>query len=224
MKASPMPKTPSNSREQLLDPIERSSEVLFGLIMVLTFTGSFSVTGGDRGRVDHMLIAALGCNLAWGVIDAIFYLMGCLSDRGHNLNILRGVQASDAETGRQLIADAIAPDLAHVLTPAEFEAVRRRLTELPAPSDHPRLHRSDFLAALGVFLLVFLSTLPVVLPFLFLSEVKPALRLSNAMAIVMLFLTGWAYGKYAGYRPRNVGGFMVVVGLLMVALTIALGG
>ena len=50
----------------LLNPIERSSEVLFGLIMGLTFTGSLRVTGAEHDDVHSMLVAALGCNLAWG--------------------------------------------------------------------------------------------------------------------------------------------------------------
>ena len=29
-----------------------------------------------------MILAALGCNLAWGIIDAGLYLMGCLGERG----------------------------------------------------------------------------------------------------------------------------------------------
>lgn len=219
-----MANTPSNSRKRLLDPIERSSEVLFGLIMVLTFTGSFRVTGADHDDVDRMLLGALGCNLAWGVIDAVMYLLATLSQRGHNLQLLRTVQAANAEQGRQLLTDAISPDLASVLTTAEIEAVRHRMTELTRQTDHPRLHRSDYRAAIGVFLLVFLSTFPVVLPFIFLSQAGLALRVSNGIAIVMLFLTGWAYGKHAGYRPWHVGSFMVVVGLGMVALTIALGG
>ena len=69
---------------RLLDPIERNSEVLFGLIMVLTFTGSLRVTGAEHDDVDRMLVAALGCNLAWGIIDAVMYLISVLSQRGHN--------------------------------------------------------------------------------------------------------------------------------------------
>ena len=65
-----MAKNDSNSDGRQLDPIERSSEVLFGLIMVLTFTGSLRITGADRDSVRTMLVAALGCNLAWGMIDA----------------------------------------------------------------------------------------------------------------------------------------------------------
>jgi hypothetical protein len=219
-----MAKSTSNSRKRLLDPIERSSEVLFGLIMVLTFTGSLRVTGADHDNVNRMLLGALGCNLAWGVIDAVFYLMSCLSARGHNLILLRDVQAADAEKGRQLLNDAMSDDLAGVLTAQEIEAVRHRMTELPRRTDHPRLHRSDYLAATGVFLLVFLSTFPVVLPFIFLRNARLALRISNGIAIAMLFFTGWTYGKYAGYRPWHVGLFMVLIGLCMVALTIRLGG
>jgi hypothetical protein len=53
-----------------LDPMDRISEVLFGVIMVLTFTGALSIATADRLEVREMLVGALGCNLAWGVIDA----------------------------------------------------------------------------------------------------------------------------------------------------------
>jgi hypothetical protein len=219
-----MPATISSPVEPLLDPIERSSEILFGLIMVMTLTGSLRVTGADHDSVSRMLLAALGCNFAWGVIDAVMYLLSTFSQRGHNLILLRQVQAADPVNGRRLLSDALSTDLAAVITDAEVEAIRRRFTELPTPQGHARLHSSDYHAALRVFLLVFLSTFPVVLPFLFLSQARLALRISNLAAILMLFLTGWTYGKYAGYRPWRVGLWMVMIGLAMVALTIALGG
>ena len=214
----------SQVRRRLLDPIERSSEILFGLIMVLTFTGSFRASGADHDSVDRMLLGALGCNLAWGIIDAVFYLLATLSQRGHNLALLRQVQISDPEQGRQILGDAISDDLSAVLTDIEVESVRARMIQLPEPADHPKLHRPDYMAALGVFLLVFLSTFPVVLPFLFMSHPTRALRVSNLIAVVMLFFVGQAYGKYAGYRRWHVGVFMVLIGLIMVGLTIALGG
>jgi hypothetical protein len=66
-----MANKPNRAEKHLLDPTERLSEVLFGLIMVLTFTCSFSVATAGRADVKNMLIAALGCNLAWGIIDAV---------------------------------------------------------------------------------------------------------------------------------------------------------
>jgi len=43
------------SKQRALDPIERASEILFGLIMVLTFTGSLSVAEAGRDDVRAML-------------------------------------------------------------------------------------------------------------------------------------------------------------------------
>ena len=213
------------SRKRLLDPMERISEVLFGLIMVLSFTCSFSVADAGRSEVRKMLIGALGCNLAWGIIDAVFYLMGCLSERGHNILALRAVhKATDRVEAHRIIADALPPSLASVLTEAEFAAMRETLIRLPEPPAHPRLSRHDWLAAFGVFLVVFLSTFPVVTPFIFIHEARLALRVSNGIAIAMLFMSGYAFGRYSGFRSERIGLAMVVVGMAMVAMTMALGG
>ena len=129
---------PAASRRPMtrpLDPIDRVSEVLFGLIMVLSFTGSLSVAEAGREDVRTMLVGALGCNLAWGVIDAVFYLMGSLAEKSRGLLIYRAVrEAADPERARRLIADALPPVVASVLEPAELEAMHARLKQLPS---HP---------------------------------------------------------------------------------------
>ena len=76
----------------VLEPTERIAEVLFGLIMVLTFTGSLSVAEADRAEVRTMLIGALGCNLAWGIIDAVLYVMGIMLSRGSDVLTFRAVR------------------------------------------------------------------------------------------------------------------------------------
>jgi VIT1/CCC1 family predicted Fe2+/Mn2+ transporter len=80
------------------------------------------------------------------------------------------------------------------------------------------------IGAFGVFLLVFLSTFPVVIPFIFIHEAALALRISNAIAIVSLFAAGRMLARYTGMRPVVTGVAMVVVGVALVSLTIALGG
>jgi hypothetical protein len=209
----------------LLDPMERVSEILFGLIMVLTFTCSFSVVGAGRTEVREMLLAALGCNLAWGIIDAVFYLMSCLSEHGHGILALRALRkTSDPAKAHRIIADELPPLLASVLPEAELEVMRKKLNELPEPPTHPKLAKDDWHAAFRVFLLVFLSTFPVAIPFIFVHEARLALRISNAVAIVMLFGCGYAFGRYSGFRPIHVGLGMVAAGVVLVGLTIALGG
>jgi hypothetical protein len=220
-----MPLDPNTSSKRVLEPNERISEVLFGLIMVLTFTGSLSVAESGREDVRTMLIGALGCNLAWGIIDGVLYLMGCLAEKGRNLKTFRAVrQARDPQTAQRLIADALPSFVASVLQPEEFEAMHQRLRQLPEEPGRARLSRTDWTGALGVFLLVFISTLPVAAPFVFLDNAMRALRISNAIAVAMLFVTGYAFGRITGARPWVTGISMVILGAILVGLTMALGG
>jgi VIT1/CCC1 family predicted Fe2+/Mn2+ transporter len=212
-------------REPLLNPVDRVSEMLFGLFMALTFVGVVSMATSARDEIRTMLHAALGCNLAWGIVDAVMYLVRTITERGRSLTLIRSVQAArDAEGGRKLVESALSPGMAKLVSTTEVEAIRVRvvaLTNLPA---RPRLQRDDFLAALGVFLIVVASTFPVALPFVFLKDAATALFVSRAIAVTMLFLGGLALGRYAGYGSWKTGVMMAGLGLAVVAAVIALGG
>jgi VIT1/CCC1 family predicted Fe2+/Mn2+ transporter len=200
-------------------------EVLFGLIMVLTFTGSLSVAEAGREDIRTMLVGALGCNLAWGLIDAIFFLMGGLAEKSNGLVMLRAVrEAADPSTAHRLIGDALPAPVTSVLEPAELEAVRVRLKQLPEPPRRAPLGADDLRGALQVFLIVFLSTFPMAIPFIVMRDPVPALRVSNAVAVALLFGAGYAFGRITGRRPVWVGIAMVALGSALVSITIALGG
>jgi hypothetical protein len=208
-----------------LEPIDRISEMLFSLIMVLTFTGSISVAEAGRDDVRLMLVGALGCNLAWGIIDAVFYLMGSLAERGRALEAVRAVRAAaDPVQARGHLADALPQTVAAVVEAAELDAMCRRLKQLPEPPAYARLQRHDWTGAAAVFLLVFLVTFPVVIPFIIMRNVAPALAVSNAIAIALMFVAGFAFGRLTGRSPFRVGVFMVLLGAVLVAITKALGG
>jgi VIT1/CCC1 family predicted Fe2+/Mn2+ transporter len=213
------------SSRRVLDPIDRMSEILFGLIMALTFTCSLSVAEAGQAEVRAMLLGALGCNLAWGLIDGVFYLMGCLAEKAHGLNTLRAVRKStDPPAAQRLIADSLPSTVAAILHPDELERIRQRLVELPDPPAYARVTGDDRWGAVAVAILVFLATFPVVIPFLLVPDVILALRLSNAVAVMMLFLAGYKLGRSSGRRPWAMGISLVIIGALMVSLCIALGG
>jgi hypothetical protein len=217
--------TTDTQRRRVLDPIERIAEVLFGLIMALTFTGSLGAATAGRDEVRTMLIGAIGCNIAWGLVDAVMYLVNTIVERRRGRRALQRVRnAATPDEGCRILADELSADLAAVLNPAELEDVRRRLVERPEPAAPPRLGRGDFAGALGVFLLVSLATFPVVIPFLFLHDAMPAKRISNGIAVLLLFWSGYSLGRHAGYRPWRMGLSMVAIGVILVAITIALGG
>ena len=216
---------PEKSSRRFLEPSDRVSEVLFGLIMVLTFTGSLSVAEAGREDVRTMLIGALGCNIAWGIIDGILYLMGCLAEKGNRLRAWRALQkAPNPEAAHQVIAGLLPPKMAELLTSAELEPVRQKLQQMPDPPRYPRIHKEEWLGALGVFLWVFATTFPVSIPFIFMDNLHRAMRTSNAIAVALLFVTGYAFGRCSEYRPWVTGLAMVLLGCALVGMTIALGG
>jgi hypothetical protein len=191
----------AKSSDRILEPVDRISEVLFGLIMALTFTLTLGVVTADSIQVRTMLLAALGCNLAWGIIDAAVFLMARFNQRGRNALKLRAIrEAADIRVAHRAIADALPPLLASVLPPAQLELMRQRLVQLPEP-ERPRLTKRDGLGAAGICLLSFVSTFPIVIPFILIGDARLALRFSNAVAIAMLFVCGYAFGRCAGFRP-----------------------
>ena len=210
----------------VLDPIERISEVLFGLIMVLTVTATFSVVGADRVSVGAMIMAALGCNLAWGIIDGGLYLLANLEGRAKNLLAVHAVRrAGDPAEAKRIIAEALPTLVASALPPEQFERIRQDLLQMPEPPPRPSLTKTDWLGAFAVCLVVFVSTFPVVLPFLFFTDdVRFALRISNLVATVMLFACGYAFGRCTGYRPWTMGIVMVLIGIALTGVAIVLGG
>jgi hypothetical protein len=225
---NPLQKELTEQRKKLihpvLDPVARISEILFGLIMVLTFTCSLSAGESGHQEVRTMLLGAIGCNLAWGFVDAIMYLMSNVTEKARGIRILNSVRnTDDTEEAHRIIGDALPPIVTSVLKPEELESLRKKLQQLPEPK-RAFFKREDWLGAIGVFFLVFLSTFPVIIPFLFVQDPFAALRLSNAVAIVMLFLTGYSLGRYAGENPWKTGLWMVIVGIFLVAITMALGG
>jgi hypothetical protein len=213
------------AREPVLSPVDRVSELLFGLFMALTFVGAVSVSEAGQEEIRNMLIAALGCNLAWGLVDAVMYLVRTVTDRGRSLTLALAVRAAaNAETGRKLIARTLSRVGAVVVSEAEIEAIRARIAALTSLPARPTLRWDDLLAAVAIFLIVVASTFPVVLPFVLIDDVAVAKALSRAIALAMLFFGGLALGRYAGYGSWRVGFMMAGLGTALVGAIRALGG
>jgi VIT1/CCC1 family predicted Fe2+/Mn2+ transporter len=212
-------------RTRVLDPVDRVTEVIFGLLMAMTFTGTISVATANQEDERTMMFAALGCNLAWGLADAVMYLLRTVIERTRNRTLFAGLRAgTDASTGQALIADALPPRIAMAAGTEGLEVLRQRLVASPAVPNHPFLGLDDLKGALGVFLLVVLSTFPLVVPFLLLEQTGLAVRLSNLIGLVVLFVAGWILARYAGAKPWQGGVAMAVVGAALIAAIIALGG
>ncbi len=202
-------------------------EVMFGLIMVLTATlGAGLATGEGEGSERTMLLAALGCNLAWGIIDGAMYIMDSMFDRGRTARILSEVKRSGEPAALAMIARELDAKLVGVTTPEERLRIYRSVLELTGrrPVTPTRLERRDVYGAIACFVLVFVTALPPSVPFLLLHDARFALRVSNAILLVMLFSVGYIWGRHTNANRVGFGLAMTLVGLLLVGTAMAFGG
>jgi hypothetical protein len=213
-----------DDRERLLDPVDRISEILFGLIMAVTIVGSLSIATAGQNEVRTVMVAALGCNLAWGLVDAVMYLVRTATVRTRNRAFARRITGAEPEKARALIARTLPDPFAAIAGPDEIEGLHRNLLALK-PMNRSILSPRDFVEALGIFLLVVAATFPVVAPFVLMSDVAQAMRASQAITLAMLFLAGFTLGRYAEHaKPLRTGFMMAVFGAALIAAVKALGG
>jgi len=208
----------------ILDQLERSSEIIFGLIMALTFTCSVSVASSEPD-VRTMLVSALGCNTAWGLIDGAMYILGQLVTRQKQRNFAIAIADASPSEARRMVLDQLPNGLEQRLTTDDVDRLVQGVRALPPPSQSLVPRRDDLRGAARIFLLVFLSTLPVAIPFLLFSNVSTALRTSNAIAVALLYLVGVRLGQDMEWpSPLAVGFCVALFGAILVAIAIALGG
>jgi hypothetical protein len=208
---------------------ERLGELLFGLIMTLSFTLTAGfVVGEDRSAVRQLLMATVGCNIAWGIIDGALLMLGRAFDRSR---FARLGQAIRATPGDDAALAAVAGELDDTLEPLASAPGRTALYReivarvRAAEGAQPRgFHREDWMAAMAVFWLVFFSSLPAALPFLFIEAPWIALRVSNAVLLALLFIIGYRWAGYTSTNPWRAAISLTLFGMLMVATAIALGG
>jgi len=209
----------------LLNTMDRVSEILFGIIMTLTFTCSIGIANAKNTEIRQLIIAAISCNIAWGLVDAIGYIVSTIVQRSRNKTILNSVlTTSDEEKARKYISDSLPPSIASVLEAADLEQIRNKLAKLPDSALQVRLTTRDLKRSLLIFFLMFISTLPIVTPFIFIHDTNTALRASNLIAIIMMFFCGWSLAKYVGIHKWILSITMTFIGIILVFITIVLGG
>jgi VIT1/CCC1 family predicted Fe2+/Mn2+ transporter len=209
-----------------LDPADRLGEVLFGLIMALGFTGAVRL-GQDEADNQALLIGIAGCNLAWAIVDGVMFVLAALFERGRTARVIRDVlRAPDEEAALQRIEAELDGPLLSLTTAAERRHIARSALALAGRvvPERPRLRAEDLLRGVAVALIIVLATLPVVVPFMVVSDPNLAVRVSNGVALTELFLLGAWWGREVGENPLRIAAGLTLVGVVLVLITIALGG
>ncbi|MCC6167205.1 MAG: hypothetical protein IT329_08270 [Caldilineaceae bacterium] len=221
---------------RLLDPIDQLSEAIYSILILLTFTLAYRMIrlGGaeDSSLTDEyansLLIAAFGATVAWGIIDGIMHVLVSVLERGESYRFLRKIQAAGTEQGG---VEVIAEEVDYLLEPITSSGERQMLYRSVLPhlrEGRPRkigVKLEDFAGALGCVVVAVIAVLPSLVPFLLLrGNYYLAIRLSNVVSFIMLFVAGYFWGAYTGSSPVKTGLLLVMAGVLMMLVAIPLGG
>lgn len=212
----------SPHREPLLNPIDRLTELLYGIILTLTFTGTIRVAAQAQNDARATVWAAVGCSIAWGLVDAMMYIFTAVASRNRSYRLVRAIRR-DPGAARAHIVASVPPVVAGTLTTADWDKVVTALGQLPVPN-RATWRREDLAGAAVIFGLANAALLPLSVPFAVLNDLSFAQHVSNGIAIVLLFACGFSLARYAGGRPVVVALEFTGFGVVLVALTIALGG
>ncbi len=209
-----------------LDPADRLGEVLFGLIMALGFTGAVRL--GIEAPDNRALFAGiLGCNVAWAVVDGVMFVLTDLFERGRRARLARDLRgAPSADEAMRRIGEELDERLETLTTPDERRQIYGWVLEIAkrSPAAPVRVRRQDLAGGVAVGLVIVLATLPIVVPFLVVSDPAVAAHLSHAIALILLFTLGAWWGRVVGTNPLRIGAGLTLVGAALVLVTIALGG
>jgi VIT1/CCC1 family predicted Fe2+/Mn2+ transporter len=209
-----------------LSPADRLGEILFGLIMALGFTGAVRL-GQEEAENRALFIGIFGCNLAWAIVDGVMYALTELFERGRRARLVRAVLGAGTEEAalKRIGAELDGPLMA-LTSPEERRELHRWVLNILRrdPAAPPRLQLDDLLGGAAVALLIVLSTLPIVVPYLVIPSPDLAVRLSNLIALAQLFLVGAWWARVVGGNWLRIACGLTFVGVLLVLVTIALGG
>jgi hypothetical protein len=206
----------------VLSPIDRLTELFYGIILVLTFTGTLRVASQGRDDVRTTLWAAVGCSIAWGLVDGCMYVFSCRVSRNRSYSLARQLREEPA-AARATIMASVPSAVARALSPAEWDRVVAALGRVDVPP-LVGVKRDDLVGGVAIFALANATLLPLAAPFALIGDLALAQHVSNGLALALLFAVGCGLARYTGERPLRVGLLLVAFGLALVAATIALGG
>lgn len=211
------------SEKPSLDPLSRCSEAIFGLLMALSFTGAVTIASEGEDWIRQVIVAAVTCNIAWGLTDAAMHLLSTRIERARRQRVNRDVMEADPKAAIEL-ARAEFADWANVaLSDQQIGQMIEVFRKARATPDHQALLRGDLKAAVSVLFTVVLATCPPILPLILVGDPELALRMSNLVSVLFLVFLGAILDRLIGARLRYTL-VMPLVGAALVAVIVALGG
>jgi hypothetical protein len=221
---------------EFLDPIDALFTIFFSILFALLFTLSYGIlirfevieASFATGYGQELFFTALWAIAAWGIIDSVLYVLSEVFARRERTRLLRYVQTSDDLEEAATIVGYELDFIFEPITDAEqrqaiYQNIATHLNQAEAQSSG--LQRQDLIGATATVLLSVAAVLPSLLPLLLLPNATVlAIRISNIVSFLVIFVVGYYWGIHTDTNPWKVGALLASLCLAMVLVALLLGG
>lgn len=215
-----------NPLRKYVPPSDRFAEILCGLIMLLTFT----LAGGVMEMSpDELVLGAVSCALAWGVIDGAIFMLNSLFQRGRQARLVSEVRAMDRDQAVALLRSWFDSTYEKIISQKMREEVYNDIFDVARNSQplRPWFTRNEVYGGLGLLAIEAICSIPAILPLIILEDDMNALRISNLLLLATMAVIGYYWAGWSGWQGAMrfvIAGFVLALGLLMVGVAILMGG
>lgn len=206
---------------------DRLTEIFYGVFMVSVVTGMINATRdpSDPFAEWAMLIAALGVNISWGIIDGLTNVIGGLIDRADEDRLINSLRAdkNNSQLKDKLLEDLQDSAVGHLNDSERIRVADMILAESPEESKKYFPSKDDYKIALAVFLIDFITIFPVVLPFIIFQDADRAVFFSHTIAVILFFLIGYYWALHLNWNKLKTGIILAVIGATVIAVSFYFG-
>jgi VIT1/CCC1 family predicted Fe2+/Mn2+ transporter len=209
-------------------PINALQELIYGLVMSLATISVVSLTIGLDESTRHTLaLSVLGVNITWGLADMLIFSVLESFDRSRHRKVIDWVFSEpDEDWALDAIRDDLSGTIIARLDPADRERIYLDVLESGnrALEPHPKFSLSVLKGSLIAFMITVAASFPVVLTVMLVNPIELAHTAASAIAVLLLFLTGFVWAPLAGISRWRAGVALMGIGLLITLSTLFIGG
>jgi hypothetical protein len=206
---------------------ERYAEAFYGIIMVTGCTGMVSLgVPKEEAGVQFMLWTALLVNILWGLIDGFTVVYGSLVDE-----VAADVAVGNLRSGKESekAADDILDELDDSLIGKLGDEDKAKVVEAIRSAEsyshfENKVGWEEIKRILAIFSIDFITVFPVAIPYIFFTELTPAVRWSFIIATFLMAYLGYQWAKYARMRRWRIAVLFSSFTIFLLVISFALGG
>jgi VIT1/CCC1 family predicted Fe2+/Mn2+ transporter len=212
---------------------DRWTEIITGIIMTTAVIGATRI-GIGSGHTDFLIIfsAAIGCDIAWGLVDGVLYIFGELTDRGRHVQLLKNLKAiEDQDNAVDLVIKKIDqeldPPILEHFNHEDKVRISQGVVKFSSKMTPENVHisKKDVFGGITIFFLDVVAGLVLLIPFFFLpTQMVIAARISMVIALILLFIIGYQWAKIINRPKIQTGLIIMFLAIAIDVIVIILGG